>query len=177
MTYLQLLLRRCGEFKQILAMAFDGSVIYQVANDLGFDNLNRVARRAGVMSVLQVTAYYSGRRVRHSVARVIEYQLGEVELLLVYEGFNRHKPLRLSLPKDRLEKLVRALRQAKFDTLRDQDGLSFTDRGLWLIQRAAGTYSHGVIVAPDKPQLPWSAIVNAIDDYLPSAIREVPLRN
>ncbi|MDE2821550.1 MAG: hypothetical protein OXI40_17600 [Chloroflexota bacterium] len=158
-------------------MAFDGAVIYQVAGDLGFENLNRVARRAGVMSVLQVTAYYFGRRAHHSVARVIEYQLGEVEMLLVYEGFNRHKPLRLSVPKDRLEKLVRALRQAKFDTLSDQDGLSFSDRSLWLIQRAAGTYSHSVIVAPDKPQLPWSSIVNAIDDYLPGAIREVPLRN
>ena len=129
------------------------------------------------MSVLQVTAYYFGRRVRHSVARVIEYQLGEVEMLLVYEGFNRHKPLQLSVPKDHLEKLLRALRQARFDTLGDQDGLSFADRSLWLIQRAAGAYSHGVTVAPDRPQLPWSSIVNAIDDYLPGAIREVPLRN
>lgn len=158
-------------------MAFDGAVIYQVADDLGLDNLSRVAQRAGVMSVLQVTAYYSGRRVRHSVARVIEYQLGEVELLLVYEGFNRHKPLRLNVPKDRLEKLGQALRQAKFDTMNDQDRLSFTDRSLWLVQRAAGAYSHGVIVSPDNPQLPWSSIVNAIDDYLPQAIREVPLRN
>lgn len=158
-------------------MAFDGSVIYQVADDLGFENLDRVARRAGVMSVLQVTAYYFGRRVRHSVARVIEYQLGDVELLLVYEGFNRHQPLRLNVPKDRLEKLLWALRQAKFDTLSDQDGLSFTDRSLWLIQRAAGTYSHGLIVSPDNPQMPWSSIVNAIDDYLPRAIREVPMQN
>lgn len=158
-------------------MAFDGLILYQVADDLGFDNLNQVARDAGVMSVLQVTAYYSGRRIRHSIARVIEYQLGEVEMQLVYEGFNRHKPLQLTVPKDRLEKLVRALRQAKFDTLRDQDGLSFSDRCLWLIQRAAGAYSHGLIVAPDKPQLPWSSIVNAVDDYLPAAIREVPLKN
>ena len=158
-------------------MAFDGLIIYQVADDLGFENLSRVARRAGVMSILQVTAYYSGRRVRHSVAQVIEYQLGEVQMQLVYEGFNRHKPLQLTVPKARLEKLVRALRQAKFDTLQDQDGLTFTDRSLWLIQRAAGAYSHGVVVAPDKPQMPWSSIVNAIDDYLPQAIREVPLRN
>ena len=119
-------------------MAFDGLIIYQVADDLGFENLSRVARRAGVMSILQVTAYYSGRRVRHSVAQVIEYQLGEVQMQLVYEGFNRHKPLQLTVPKARLEKLVRALRQAKFDTLQDQDGLTFTDRSLWLIQRAAG---------------------------------------
>ena len=68
------------------------------------------------------------------------------------------------------------MRQARFDRLSDQNGLSFTDRSLWLIQRAAGAYSHGIVVAPDKPQLPWSSIVNAIDQYLPQAIREVPLR-
>lgn len=158
-------------------MTFDGSAIYQLAGDLGFEDFNWAARQAGVMSVLQVTAYYLRARVRHSVARVIEYQLGEVEMLLVYEGFNRHKPLRLSVPKDRLEKLLGALRQAKFDAMRDQDGLSLTDRSHWLIQRGAGTYSHGVIVAPDKAQPPWSSTVNAIRDYLPGAIREVPLRN
>ncbi len=158
-------------------MAFDALIIYQLADELGFEELNRVAQAAGVMSVLQVSAYYSGRRIRHSVARVIESQSAAVEMQLVYEGFNHHKPLHLTLPKARLEKLVRALRQAKFDRLRDQSGLSMSARSLWLIQRASGGYSHGLIVAPDLPQMPWSALVNAIDDYLPQAIREVPFRN
>lgn len=158
-------------------MAFDSLIIYQLAENLGFHNLKQVAGAAGVMSLLQVTAYYPGRQIRHSVARVIEYQLGEVDLQLVYENFNRHKPLRLTVPKDRFDKLVQTLRQAKFDKLRDQDGISFDERCLWLIERAVGAHSHSLIVAPDKPQLPWSTIVNAVDDYLPGAIREVPFRN
>ena len=158
-------------------MAFDGSNVYQLASDLGFVGILQIARGAGVMSVLQVTAYYGERRIRHSVARVIEYQLGDVQLELVYEGFNRHRPLHLTVERDRLEKLANSLRQVRFDNLIDQDRLSYTDRSLWLIQRVAGTYSHGVIVAPDNPQLPYSSIVNAIDEYLPEAIREVPLRH
>ncbi len=168
-----LLLYQLGVF---ISMAFDESILYHLARDFGLADLEAAARQAGVMSVLQVSAYYAERRIRHSVARVVEFQLGDVRLEVVYEGFNQHKPLRHSVKRDQLEKLVDAMRQARFDRLSDQNGLSFTDRSLWLIQRAAGAYSHGIVVAPDKPQLPWSSIVNAIDQYLPQAIREVPLR-
>ena len=157
-------------------MAFDGSILYQLASDLGMADLSSVTRGAGVMSVLQVSVYYVEPRIRHSVARVIEYQLGEVVMQLVFEGVNRHRPLELTMERDRFEQLIAALRQARFDKLQDQAGLSYANRSLWLIQRAAGAYSHGIIVSPSKPQPPYSAIVNAIDAYLPAAIREVPLR-
>lgn len=157
-------------------MAFDGAILYQLARDLGLADLPSVARGAGVMSALQISAYYVERRIRHSVARVIEYQLGEVQMLLVFEGVNRHQPLVLSVPRERFARLAQVLRQAQFDKLDDQAGLSYADQSLWLIQRSAGAYSHGIIVSPSKPQLPYSSIVNAIDEYLPAAIREVPLR-
>ena len=157
-------------------MAFDGAILYQLAGDLGMADLPSVTRAAGVMSVLQVSAYYVERRIRHSVARVIEYQLGEVRMQLIFEGVNRHRPLELTVSRDRFKSLAQTLNQAQFDKLDDQAGLSYADRSLWLIQRAAGTYSHGIIVSPSKPELPYSSIVNAIDAYLPAAIREVPLR-
>lgn len=157
-------------------MAFDGAILYQLAGDMGLADLSAVTRGAGVMSALQVSAYYVERRIRHSVARVIEYQLGEIQMQLVFEGVNRHQPLLSSVSRARFEQLATALRQAKFDKLEDQAGLSYADRSLWLIQRAAGSFSHGIIVSPAKPELPYSSIVNAIDEYLPSAIREVPLR-
>ena len=157
-------------------MAFDGAILYQLAGDLGLADLSVVVRGAGVMSALQVSAYYVERRIRHSVARVIEHQLGGIEMQLVFEGVNRHRPLHSTVSRARFAKLVEALRGAQFDKLEDQAGLSYADHSLWLIERAAGGFSHGVIVSPSKPELPYSSIVNAIDAYLPSAIRELPLR-
>ena len=75
-------------------MPFDGLDVYQLASSLGLLDLEREAGRAGVMSVLQVTAYYVERRVRHSVARVTEYQIGEIEMQVAYEGVRLGQPMR-----------------------------------------------------------------------------------
>lgn len=158
-------------------MPFDGSDVYQLARSLGLPDLEQVAAQAGVTSVIQVSAYYGGRPVRHTVARVIEHQSGEVEMLLAYEGVRLDKPIRLAVESERLERLQAVLLEARFGKLGDQADLSYDERSLWLIQRAAGTYVHGILVAPDRPELPYSTIVNAIDAFLPEAIREVPLRS
>ncbi len=157
-------------------MPFDGTDVFLLASQLGLPDLERAASRAGVMSVLQVSAYYAERRVRHSVARVIEYQTGEITMQVVFQGVNLDEPLRLTLDRERLEGLERALLRARFEQLADQAGLSYAERSLWLIQRAAGSHVHGIMVAPDRPETPYTSIVNAIDDYLPEAIREIPLR-
>lgn len=157
-------------------MPFDGSDLYQLANWLGLPALQRAAAAAGVISVLQISVYQTERIWRHSVARVSEYQTGEVELLLAYEGISLKQPIALEIAGERMERLQAALLKARFEKLGDQTGLRRNEGALWLIERAAGSHAQGFIVAPDKPQLPWSAIVNAIDAYLPEAIRRVPLR-
>ena len=157
-------------------MPFDGTDVYLLAGQLGLPDLQRTASAAGVLGILQVSAYYAERRVRHSVARVIEYQTGEIELRVAYQGVSLAEPLRLTVARERMERLDEALLRVRFDKLGDQPGLSHAERSLWLIQRAAGTHLHGVMVAPDRPEAPYSALVNAIDAYLPAAIRELPLR-
>jgi len=139
--------------------------------------LAQAARAAGVMSVLEITAYYPQRRVRHSVARAIEYQLGEIALQVAYEGVRLGAIPRIALDETRMDSVNAALLASKFRSLSDQPGLSYDERCLWLIQQAAGSFIHGIIVAPDRPEPPYSAIVNAIDDHLPEAIRELPLRS
>ena len=158
-------------------MPFDGADVYLLASRLGLPDLAQVAARAGVMSVLQISAYYASRRLRHSVARVIEFQTGDIDMQLAYEGLSLEKPMRLALDNDSLERMQAVLLEARFRKLSDQTGISYDEHSLWLIQQAAGRHAHGILVAPDRPELPYSTIVNAIDAYLPQAIREVPLRS
>jgi hypothetical protein len=157
-------------------MPFDGTDIYQLASRLGLPDLAQAARGAGVMSVLEVSAYYAGRRVRHSVARVFEYQMGETALQVAYEGVRLGTAPLISLDSARMENVNAVLLAVKFGALRHQPELSYDERSLWLIRQAAGSHVHSVMVAPDRPEPPYSAIVNAIDDWLPEAIRELPLR-
>ena len=158
-------------------MPFDGSYVYQLAGELGLPALERAAFGAGVMSVLEISAYYAGRRLRHSVARVIEYQLGDIEMRVAYEGVRLRDELRTWIEPERMEKLNAVLLKVRFANLSHQPGLSSDERSLWLIQRAAGSHRHGLMLAPDRPELPYSTIANAIDAYLPEAIREIPLRS
>ena len=157
-------------------MPFDGTDVFLLSSQLGLPDLARAAGEAGVMSVLQVSAYYAERRVRHSVARVSEYQTGEIALQVVFQGVSLAEPLRLTVERESMERLADVLLRVKFDKLGDQPGLSYAERSLWLIQRAAGTHVHGIMVAPDRPEAPYTTIVNAIDAWLPEAIREIPLR-
>ena len=158
-------------------MPFDGSNVYQLARSLGLPDLADAAGGAGVMSVLEISAYYAERRVRHSVGRIIEYQMGDIELRVAYEGVHLARTPRLVVDRARMEALNAVLLSARFGTLNHQAGLSYADRSLWLIQRASGPHAHGVMIATDRPELPYSTIVNAIDAYLPEAIREIPLRS
>ncbi len=157
-------------------MPFDGTDVYLLASQFGLPDLQRAASEAGVMSVLQVSAYYAARRVRHSVARLSEHQTGEIAMQVVFQGVSLAEPLRLRVDRERMEGLEQALLRARFEQLSDQAGLSYAERSLWLIQRAAGSHVRGIMVAPDRPEAPYTTIVNAIDAYLPEAIREIPLR-
>ncbi len=157
-------------------MDFDGSNVYQLAGNLGLPDLLLVVRQAGVMTVLQLTVYYAEQRLRHSVAQLIEYQWGDVALQVAYEGVKLSQPLQLPLERRRIDKLQAVLLELRFGKLRDQANLSYAERSLWLIQRAAGAHIHSVMLAPDRAELPYTRLVNAIDAYLPEAIREVPLR-
>ncbi len=156
-------------------MTFDGAEIYELAWRLGMPELERAARGAGVISVLEIAVLHSGR-LRHSVARAIESQLGEVELRVAYEGLRLGAPLRTTVDRQRMERLNAALLAIKFGQLSDQSGLGRGDAPLWLLSRASGSHAHRVLLAPGKPEPPWSAIVQAVQTWLPEAIREIPLR-
>jgi len=44
---------------------------------------------------------------------------------------------------------------------------------LWLIERAAGTFAHSVILAPELARDEYSKLVNAVKNGLPEALRVV----
>jgi hypothetical protein len=129
------------------------------------------------MKVLyRVIAYYLDGRARHSVATLYgERGTTEFRLEVVYEGVNQHKPIQHTVSSAHYDALAAAFLRANFDKLADQDITIKRLKTLWMVERAAGIFHHSILLTPQQPELPYSIIVNALDSYLPEAIREVLL--
>jgi len=149
--------------------------IYGLADRMNITTLNRLAARPDVIDVYRVTVYSMNQKVRNSVATLYHQTRQVYRLEIVYEGLFDHKPLAHPVSTSDYEAFVDALRRVQFDSLSDQQGLPLHNPIFWLLERAAGTYQKGVLFSPQKPEKPYSTLVNAIDAYLSEAVREVTL--
>jgi hypothetical protein len=92
----------------------------------------------------------------------------------VYRRALDQKPLRYHLDDERYHQWVSALQGLRFDQLPDQPDLPpYDSLDVWLIERAAGTFYHGVILAPATAQDIYARLVNAVKHGVPEVLREV----
>lgn len=139
----------------------------------GVEPLADIAARPGVRAVYRLTAHYHDGRARDSVSTLV-YRTGRgVQLETVIRVTFGGKPLVHPIPLGRYERLVAALHAVRFDDLADQPGLPPYGADLWLLERAAGSFSKSLILAPDRAEGAHLALVNALRTDLPEALREV----
>lgn len=135
-----------------------------------------LSTRPGVKSVHRVIVYTMDSSLYHSVATLYcaAYQR-DITLEVVYEGLFEHRPLQHTITPQAYTSFVAALHRAKFDNLRDQPTpKQHRDQFCWWVEHATGYLYRRVCVWPQQPMLPYSLIVNAVDAYIPQAIREIP---
>ncbi|MGQ9887156.1 MAG: hypothetical protein ACUVSX_01580 [Aggregatilineales bacterium] len=148
------------------------ALLRDIAEALGLPPVRQLARAPGVCAVCRVTVHHDDRHALDSVATIIRDSAG-VALEVRYEGLRYLRPVRHALTLDRLTALLLAWQRAGFDRLRDQPGLPLRGVDLWLLERAAGTFVHSVIVAPQTATGQHAALVAAVREHLPEALREV----
>jgi hypothetical protein len=90
-----------------------------------------------------------------------------------YVGAFQEKPLFHVIELDRYEAFMRALQKVRFDHLTDQPGLPAHGIDLWLVERAAGSFSKSIILSPKHAEGQYATIVDAVKTYLPEALRAV----
>jgi len=135
--------------------------------------LTQIARMPGVNEVYRLTQHTYDRRSRDSVATLFLTRIG-ARVEIVYSATFGGKPLVYALSPERAQHFVSALRQAGFDQLADQDDLpDYDSTDSWLLERAAGAYTHSVILAPDLAIGRHEQVVEAVLLYLPEALRPV----
>jgi hypothetical protein len=120
-----------------------------------------------------LAVFHHDGRVRDCVATLIDSQIDGARLENVYRVAFNEKPIVYRIPRDRYQRFVDALRGVRFDQLADQPDLPSHGVDLWLLERAAGTYSKSVVLAPALADGDYWTLASAVTMFLPEALREV----
>jgi hypothetical protein len=149
----------------------------EIAEQTGLKPLSQIAGQPGVQAVYRVTVCYGDGRAPDSVATLVQQRATDPELAVVYQGLFDHRPLTHPIDSRRYQAWVLALQKARFDRLADQPNIPFYGIDLWLVERAAGSFLKGVIIAPqvasDAAESSYTTVVRAVETYLPEALRQV----
>lgn len=148
-----------------------------IAKSAGVPPLADVARQPGVQSALRVTCYYFDGSSKHSVATLRQSRAEGIRLEVIFLGALAHRPLVYPVAPSRYQAFLNVLAALHFDSLPDQPGIPSFGQHLWMVERAAGGFIKGVILAPLlAPALAGGAyprVMDAVREYLPAAVRVI----
>jgi hypothetical protein len=144
-----------------------------IIENTGVPSLLALTRRPGVRDVYRVTAHYHDGRARDSVATLVDHRMEGAHLETAFRVTFSGKPLLYPIPNARYAAFGQTLHELRFDQLKDQPDLPLYGVDLWLIERAAGSYLRGIIVAPELASGVYTSLVCAVRAHLPEALREV----
>lgn len=139
---------------------------------LGVQELRELIQHPTINEAIRITIYYHDNRAPASVATLRREQNAPCQIEIVYDRVPRTTQLTFSVPIERYQSLLIALRRARFDTLDDEEDLPITGVDLWLVERLAGSFYHDIVVCPTSARGHHRDIVLALRDYLPEAVRE-----
>ncbi len=136
--------------------------------------VSEVARAPDIQDVYRITIHLFDRRACDSVSTLRCSMTEGVVLETVYQRALLLKPITHRIDGERYETFVKAVKNLGFDRMHDQPDLPDYDAtDLWLIERAAGTFGHNLIVAPDLARNEFARLANAIKNGLPEVLRQV----
>ncbi len=146
----------------------------EIASRLNLPTITVDARVPGVTSILRVTIRYHDERARDSVASLTRTTVSGWTCAIHYRSAFDGKPLRPVIMQARADNFVRVLAEIGFDRLHDPHDLPLYDAAdLWLVERAASTFVHALVIAPDTAKDAHALLVNAIKNGMPEMIRYV----
>lgn len=152
--------------------SFHAPTLLAIAARCGLRTVAQLARQPGVQGVFRVTVNYHDRRARNTATTITRTAVG-YGLEIVFDGA-LGKPLLHPFDAGRFDVFARALLGVGFDHLKDAPNLPAPGKGdVWLIERGAGSFAHGLLLTPDHAEGAYQRLVNAVRNGLPEALRQV----
>lgn len=152
------------------------TLMKSIAEKLGLPPIQTLAKQPGTQSVHRITFHYFDARLPERVATLSKTITTGIRIEAKPSQNPNEKLDIFPITPFRFEQLTKSLQSIHFDTLPDQEELPYYDSvDLWMVERAAGTFHHNVIVAPalalDASVSMHARLVNLIRNVLPEAVR------
>jgi len=145
-----------------------------LAERLGLPTVAKLARIPGASAIYRVTVHYHDRRAKDSVATLRKMVTGEIVIESAFERALNQKLLTHTVTRDQFDTFNAAMLGLGFDRLDDQPDIPLYDVvDIWLVERAAGTFTHGILVAPNEAKDKHAQVANAIKHGMPEMIRVI----
>ena len=146
-----------------------------IAVRLAVPELETAVRQPGVAEAFRLTVQYHDGRHPDQIATLIKAQaIGPSKLSVHYRRANDQSlMLEYMVDPERFTTLNAALRKLGFDKLDDPPEFPWYGADLWLVERAAGTFHHDIIIAPDSATGAHAEIFTLIRDNLREALRAI----
>jgi hypothetical protein len=143
-----------------------------IAVRVGLPELKHITAQPTIHEAVRVSIHYHDSRAPDSVA-TLELGHGDAcRLHLVYDKSPRPARFELSLPRQRYYNLLVALRRARFDFLDDDEALPYIGVDLWLVERAAGSFYHDVVLSPANARGHHREVMLALRHHLAEVVRQ-----
>lgn len=150
-------------------------LLRSIAERMDQPPLKTLIKAPQVLAAYRVTVYYHDRRALDSCATLWDRRLEGVQLVLCYRGMFDQKPITRPLSETRYDTFTQALQKLRFDHLADQPDMPLYGLDFWMVERAAGSFIHSVIVAPQTATGSHADLVQIIQTHLPESLREVSI--
>jgi hypothetical protein len=141
---------------------------------MGVSPLKQAALQPGMTGVYRLTIHYADARAHDSIATLARVGLGRIAGEFVYLGKFAHKPIQREFSLSVYEQMADGLQRLHFDQLNDQPDVPFYGVDLWLVERAAGSFSKSIVVAPATASGVHLQLVDTLRRLFPDAVRTVP---
>lgn len=147
-------------------------VLRTIATRLQLPDFRKLTQQPTINEAMRVSIYHDDGNSPDSVATLVHGHHQETYPLHVcYDRSTRRADLNFDVSVERYNGLLMALRRARFDQLDDEPDLPFYGIDLWLIERAAGSFYHDIVLCPTTASGKHHEIVRALRDHLPEAVR------
>lgn len=155
-------------------LGFQAPLLRSVLDACKQPPIRDLAQQPGIKVVYRITIHRFDRRASDSVSTLRCSTTEGAVLETVYQRTPLLKPIRHVLDAAEYDEFVKATASIGFDRLPDQPGLPDYDAtDLWLVERAAGIFTHSVIVAPDLARDRYARLANAVKHGLSAVLRMV----
>lgn len=156
------------------AVTYHADALRLIARRLNLPELRAVVRQPGISEAYRLTIHYYDGRHPDQVATLTRTQRGVVTLVTIYRRVRRQPVLEYTLDSDRYRLFDLALRHLGFDRYDNPPDLPYDGADFWLLERASGSFTHSVVIAPEQATGVYARMVAAVRDHLPEAVRAIP---